>query len=366
MATCDADIPGTGPAGAPDPTEPTGLAEATGPTEATDLTPEWLSDVLDCQVRSVHSIDRVGTGQMSRNFRLALDSDGPPTVIVKVPASQANVRELGANAYRREVYFYADVADRIDSGLATCLHHEITDDGTDFLLILQDMAPAVQGDQLTGCSVEQAEMALSNLAGIHAAAWNDTELLEGRALAVDNDRLIEQIYSLACDEFIERYSDRLTPGTGQLLVSFADHVGAWRQYRPKPHSIVHGDYRLDNLLFTNDAVVAVDWQTVGAGPPGRDVAYFLGNSLTVDDRRANEDLLLSRYLTALAGHGVELAEADLRETYAIGGWLGPLVTVVGAFVAARTDRGDSMFVAMANRAAAQLADHDSLALVAAL
>ena len=51
---------------------------------------------------------------------------------------------------------------------------------------------------------------------------------------------------------------------------------------------MHGDYRLDNLMFPEhgDGVVAVDWQTLAIGPPGRDLAYFLATSVLVDDRLA--------------------------------------------------------------------------------
>ena len=39
---------------------------------------------------------------------------------------------------------------------------------------------------------------------------------------------------------------------------------------------MHGDYRLDNTLFDPDRtrITVVDWQTVGIGLPGRDLAYL--------------------------------------------------------------------------------------------
>ena len=35
-------------------------------------------------------------------------------------------------------------------------HCDISDDGADFVLLLADMAPAVQGDQIAGCSPAEA------------------------------------------------------------------------------------------------------------------------------------------------------------------------------------------------------------------
>ena len=79
--------------------------------------------------------------------------------------------------------------------------------------------------------------------------------------------------------------DRLVPRLDRYLRS-----------RPQPWTIVHGDFRADNLLFGGDRVVVVDWQTVGLGPGPGDLSYLLGASLTPDDRRAQEAGLVDRYV----------------------------------------------------------------------
>ena len=57
--------------------------------------------------------------------------------------------------------------------------------------------------------------------------------------------------------------------------------------RPQPWTIVHGDFRDDNLMFGGDGgSCVVDWQTVGLGPGVADLSYFLGASLAPEDRRA--------------------------------------------------------------------------------
>ena len=65
------------------------------------------------------------------------------------------------------------------------------------------------------------------------------------------------------------------------------HPGRWVAIDTGVQGLVHGDYRLDNLMFPErgDGVVALDWQTLAIGPPGRDLAYFLATSVLVDDRR---------------------------------------------------------------------------------
>ena len=71
----------------------------------------------------------------------------------------------------------------------------------------------------------------------------------------------------------------------------------------RPQGLVHGDYRLDNLLFGEDGadrpLTVVDWQTVTWGPAITDVAYFLGCALPVDQRREHVRRLLRAYHDAL-------------------------------------------------------------------
>ena len=47
-------------------------------------------------------------------------------------------------------------------------------------------------------------------------------------------------------------------------------------------TVVHNDFRLDNMLFSDAAdrapLTVVDWQTVGLGRGPGDIAYFLGSS----------------------------------------------------------------------------------------
>ena len=85
----------------------------------------------------------------------------------------------------------------------------------------------------------------------------------------------------ATQQFLQRYP--VEPNTASVLRRFADRFVAWATGRPEPYSLLHSDYRLDNLLFApadaNDPVVAVDWQVVTVGLPLRDVAFLLATGL---------------------------------------------------------------------------------------
>ena len=129
---------------------------------------------------------------------------------------------------------------------------------------------------------------------------------------------------------------------------------------------MHGDYRLDNLLFYPDRtrVTVVDWQTVGVGLPTRDLAYFTATSLLPEIRPGVERDLVHRYHTALLGHGV--AGYDLEtcwHDYRLGVFQAPLLTTLGFAFAASTERGDEMILTMLHRGCRAIRDLDAIELV---
>jgi aminoglycoside phosphotransferase (APT) family kinase protein len=73
----------------------------------------------------------------------------------------------------------------------------------------------------------------------------------------------------------------LDANDARTLKEVAEVLVDWQLSRPAPFSLVHGDYRLDNLMFplAGQDVVAVDWQTITVAHPTRDLSYFLGTSL---------------------------------------------------------------------------------------
>ena len=111
-------------------------------------------------------------------------------------------------------------------------------------------------------------------------------------------------------------------------------------------------------------VVVVDWQTVGLGPGVTDLSYLLGASLRPDTRRRHERALVERYVDGLKGHGVGERVDDVWEDYRRYAFGGLIMAVVASTLVRRTDRGDEMFITMADRHAQQALDLGSLDLLA--
>ena len=332
-----------------------------------ELTSAWLGEVLGRQVE-VLGVEPVGTGQIGACYRVRIAGAGlPGSILAKLPAADPATREMLAGAYRGEVTFYADLADTVAVRVPRC-HHVAMREGTgEFTLLLEDLAPATQGDQLAGCTVDQARAAAVNLAGLHGPRWCDPtlELVPGLSRnGPDDAALLAELYGPATEIFVEALAGLLAAGDADTLRSCVQVAAGWALGRSERFALVHGDYRLDNLMFSaDDTVWAVDWQTLSLALPARDLAYLVGTGLDVADRRSREREIVAAYHRALVGHGVSsYAEEDCWEDYRFAMVQGPLVAVFGFAYGTRSDRGDQMFAAMVRRACAAIRDLDTLAL----
>lgn len=329
-----------------------------------EVTAEWLGRVLG---REVHDLEvtRIGTGQIGACYRLHFDGE---SLLVKLPPANVAEREMMAGAYRGEVRFYQQVAATVAIRTPACHHAEIADGSGDFVLLLEDLAPALPGDQLAGCTVDQARDAVVNLAGLHGPRWSDPTLLDVDTLALngpDEIALLLEMYGPTTELFLDGLGDLVSPEDAATLRACVPAIGPWLLARQDRFGLVHGDYRLDNLMFggpTDDQVAAVDWQTLSLALPARDLAYFVATSLPPEVRRAHERELVAAYHAALVEHGVRDYPLTLCwDDYVFAMLQVPLVATFGcAYSTNRTERGDRMFAAMVARGCAAIRELGTL------
>jgi hypothetical protein len=336
-----------------------------------DLTVEWLSAALGVPVRDF-AFERIGTGQMSECYRVGLtyaDGDsGPNSLVLKVAASDQVSRQTGLalGLYEREVRFYTDIAPGIDGPIAPCHHAAFNTETGAFHLLLGDAGPAVVGDEIRGATVEQATLALAELGRVHGPLLGDAAMANADWLNREspmNQTLIGQLYA----GFYERYGDRIAPEhravCEQLVASFDAYVAA-ESAPQRAHGLVHGDYRLDNMLFgepgADRPLTVVDWQTVTWGPAMTDVAYFLGCALPDQLRRDHYDALLRAYHEALGANAL-LSLDDVRDGVRRQSFFGVMMAIVSSMLVAQTERGDEMFMVMLQRHCQHVLDTDALA-----
>lgn len=322
-------------------------------------------------MRSV-AVEPIGTGQTSATYRLTLDADGcAPTMVAKLAEGHEEARRRVATGHRNEVGFYRELVQTLEVRAPYCRYAALNNDATSFTLLLEDLSPRRAGRQSDGCSLPQATQAVLNLARLHASRWNDASLHDVSfvpPLTPDRARFLADLAHSSTETFIGRYDGRLDPNDAATLREVADALYEWQTKHRRPFSVIHGDYRLDNLMLdpAGEDVVAVDWQTLGIALPTRDLAYFIGTSLPSGQRREQEDGLVSAYYDELRRRGVgDYASDRFATDYRIGQLQGPMITTIGSLtsVGPRGRDADEMFLSMARRSCAAVREHRSLEVV---
>ena len=270
------------------------------PLDASDLTPEWLSEVLGADVSKVEIVHHAfATNQRAV---IALEyADGPSverpaSLFVKLapvdPAHRAMIGAIGMG--QREAEFYAEVAPRVDLRIPKAWYS--ASEGDAFVILLEDLAAI--GCRFSngewGISADAAARALEELAVFHATPAWQTEPPPSRSEGT------AALMRMVLDE----HGDEVSAGyraIGELYVEH--HARIDELWHRGPQTFIHGDTHIGNVFLDGDRVGFHDWGLCRTSTPMRDVSYFLTMSVDPDERRANERDLLRTYVDALAAAG---------------------------------------------------------------
>jgi hypothetical protein len=328
------------------------------PQTPDELTAEWFTGALaphagGARVTSTR-IEAIGTdvgfaGEVYRchlAWDLADPTPGrPDSVIVKVPSQRPENRATveAVNAYEREILVYRELGPELGLPLPAHLHSDLTPNPAPWLepvlrwlfdhlpmralawlvgralaiggrskrryvLVLDDVTDARPPNQTTGGSIDDARHALTALARFHAANWRRHDLLaQHRFINPVNQvpRLRQATYRRNRDGFLDTFADSLTPAIVARLDAVQESLGERLDHLASdPCTVLHGDFRLDNVLFRPDGeLVVIDPQLIAWGRPATDVAYFLSTALTADNL-PEETGLVRHYHQALVDAGV--------------------------------------------------------------
>jgi hypothetical protein len=338
------------------------------------ITPEWLNKVLNDAGFSGNvahfTWENIGAGQVGDNARLVLFGDGdlPSTLVVKFPSSDPVSKQTGVDLqnYAREVFFYEELAASVEVQTPKVFATEFDPETHDFIVVMQDLAPGIQIDQLDGCSAQHAELAMVELAKLHGPRWGDADLVRYPLLApADPAESAVPAYSMFAEGFLDRYQDRLSDSEQAMVLAIGEVQDGYTGYQGA-QTLIHIDYRLDNMVFGGPYPIAViDWQSINLGCALNDVAYFMGTSLLPADRRAGEEMLVRRYLAQLDSYDVQLSWEECWNLYRHYAPAGLNMAVIASMIVGETPRGNDMFMVMAKRSIAMCEDLDTVSLLAA-
>jgi hypothetical protein len=347
----------------------------------------WMTEALEeaglaagATVTSV-TLDRfVGTGQMSRNARLALSWDHPEgrpsTVVGKFPSDDATARlsSFATGIYLKEVSFYRHIAGTVAIRTPKCWVARFEAEPPDFVLIMEDLADSVQGDQFAGCSDAEAELAIEAAVGLHAPRWGDATLARSVALhpagadaTGDGAVKTRGFYGACMEGCLQRLGARLDDDVVALVEDFDQVIDRWSLGTGTAHTIVHGDFRPDNFLFggTPEAppLAVVDWQTVSEGLGTADIAYLIAGSYPPERRAVVEADLVEEYRQRLEAAGIDYDKDQCWRDYRWSTLHGVVIGVTATMFAKQTQRGDDLFTLMVSRHARQAIELDAMALL---
>ncbi|MEX0785478.1 MAG: phosphotransferase [Dehalococcoidia bacterium] len=310
----------------------TNLKIPAGPHE---LSEEWLTAALrqtgTIRKARVTAFDMdpniaAGVGFMGILAKLAVEYDqpeegAPASIIAKFPTPIPENRQIAElyHFYESETRFYEQIADEVELRTPRRYYSQYDTESGDFILLLEDMAPATVGDQVNGCSIAQAELCLRELAKFHATWWESPRLKQLDWLPDMNETVrketVQANYQAAWPHFVAGFGKLVPPAILELGEQFGSKVTLiMDQLAEPPFTIMHGDYRLDNLFFATpeggEPIAVVDWQIMNRGRGAFDVAYFMTGTLSPADRKANERELLTMYHNTLLERGVSDYDFD--------------------------------------------------------
>jgi hypothetical protein len=364
------------------------MAAVTIPTSFDALTPEWLTRTLrgnghidDATITGVQ-FEPVGqgVGLLCQLARLTLAYDGPApgaprSLVVKIPTTDPRTREMVSvfRFYEREVRFYRDLAGALALPTPRCYHGDVEPTSGDFILLLEDLSASRLGDQLGGCSIEDARLIIREMATLHATWWESPRLEELTWMPVTSDPINKAgvaLYPQAWPIFLERFGHALPEAMRRTGEKLGIEVGnILDRFDGGPRTICHGDLRQDNLFFAtrpgDPPLTVIDWQISVQGAGTYDVGYFMSQSLDTALRRAHEEELLKLYHGLLVEGGVrDYSYEQMLEHYrwtllfcfaypVMGGGLGDL----------SNERGYQLAETMMHRSAAAIVDWNAGALI---
>lgn len=281
------------------------------PRSFSKITPDWLSQVFGGVIDSFQlEYLEDGIGFMSEVARIHLrsnDENIPESAVMKMPSSKPQRLEMAKSfdSYNREAYFYSYIAPSVP--ISTPKVYFNGGAGSNFVLVLQDLAHLRRVNQIEGSERLDTLEVMRTLGRLHRKFWG--QKLEAMHGYKDDIAYVAHDYPKVLPGSLEIL--QLRSSVKHWLETFVrNYESVMRAHLKNPCSLIHCDYKLDNLAFSANGVVVYDWGDVGVGPVGYDVAHFLVGSLTSSERQSNEREFVEEYRIEL-----DLAEYTLQQAW---------------------------------------------------
>lgn len=284
------------------------------PASLEDITADWLAEHMEAPVASleIRSMDgfvgRMGEVGIAEVTYSDPDCELPSSFIAKCPLDDdlAQLMNVVMQSYQREHGFYANFADQVPMRVPTAYVNEYNPESGKAVLFMERIS-GTPGDIQTGCTVEQMEELLRMAARMHGEHWMSPAVGEFEWVFDWNAPTWEMGIPM-----VEEHWYSLTKAWPDLVSAdlmaalerrwMGDVKAGLEELAERPWTFCHQDYELDNIIFTDEAPVIIDWQTVMRSFPGVDMGMLLATGQTAETI-AEEGALLDAYREELAASG---------------------------------------------------------------
>ncbi|MDG1845852.1 MAG: phosphotransferase [Acidimicrobiales bacterium] len=345
------------------------------PTSVDQLTTSTLSDAIGKEIETFQAT-QIGEdrGMLGEIFRLDLSFHDKGETPISIVAKFAAMRDFSLDQakrggiHERELRCYDELLAATPIDAPKMFAAWYNPETAEFLLLQEMVESDTSVNQITGISQTQSRLVITEMAKLHAFWWGKPILETLSWLPrLDDQRRRTNLTMIAREGWgklrmlldedvkatIEFNGDQLAEKIDDMLCRTATF----------PSTLVHSDLRSDNLLFSLDgsSVTLIDWQGCSIAPPVFDLAYFLCQSLTINDRQLFEEELLLFYKQELHRNGLQISLENLREVYESSLFYSlavacsiPLVNDISK------PRVHSLGVSMATRSIEALQDHNQI------
>lgn len=245
-------------------------------------------------------------------FRLDLGlSDGS--------SRRAVIKFAPATPTQREMGFYEHCAAETPLRVPGFISGNVDREADRGVVLLEYLPDVRQGDVLAGCTRKEALTLAAMLARLHAHWWGgDHPALNALKAGDESGASGPSIREGRLKQFLDRHGASLSAALLERVEGLPHRLDTANQHlQAGPRTLIHRDFHLDNLLFApSGEPFVIDWQGATAGPPATDVARFLVECMTREQRRLFGAVALEGYLHQLGTSGVRPGAATTNQILA--------------------------------------------------
>lgn len=223
------------------------------PGKPADVTPEWLgaASTRDGSPVEVRAADTGATYRVSVTYADP-QPDLPASFAIKLPSRDDAVRDR----LPLRACVLPESRGQVQIPIPPCYHCGIAGEGGDSVVLLGDMAPAVQGDQIAGCSTEEPRLGVEALADLHGPTWCDPQWADFPGIAMPRPepasargfgevatwRRVSRwtVLATGCAPRIAKRHRRNVGGDAVAAVRAGPVRGAARRLPPRQHALRSG------------------------------------------------------------------------------------------------------------------------------